>query len=189
MNSMFRNEHIALRPFEPEDVASVAVYLNHPDLAGRRYLPDGLPDVVPLSMGRVAEAVQKWQQGDKELHLAVVQLSTGELVGHTSADWGWDPHNPSVSVAIGPAHQRQGHGSVALRLMLDYLFGQTPAHCVTAWIDGWNEAGLAFAGHIGFRRAGQMRRAGLRRGQFYDLVVMDLLRPEWLARGGDDYAA
>jgi len=181
---MFGSEQITLRPFEPEDVPALAVYLNHPELAGRRYIPDGLPDTVPLSMGQVAEVVQRWQQAEKELNLAVVQVLKGELVGHVTADWGWDPHNPSVSVAIGPSHQRQGYGAAAVGLVLDYLFGQTPAHCITAWIDDWNEAGLAFAAHAGFRRAGQMRRAGLRGGRFYDVVVVDLLRSEWVARGG-----
>ncbi|MBN1658640.1 MAG: GNAT family N-acetyltransferase [Anaerolineae bacterium] len=182
---IFRSEQISLRPFEPEDAPDVEVYLNHPDLAGRRYIPDGLPDVVPLSMGQVAEVVRQWQQAERALHLAVVQVSKGEMVGHVSADWGWDPHNPSVSVVIDPTHQRQGYGSTALRLVLRYLFGRTPAHCVTAWIDGWNEAGLAFADHLGFRHAGQMRRVGLRDGHFYDLVVVDLLRREWKGRGGE----
>ena len=89
-----------------------------------------------------------------------------------------------MAVVIGPGHQRRGYGSAALRLILSFLFDQTPAHCVTAWIDSWNEAGLALAGHLGFRRAGQMRRVGLRGGQFYDTVVLDLLRPEWVERGG-----
>lgn len=185
VNVMFRGEQISLRPFEAEDAPGLEVYLNHPDLAGRRYIPDGLPDVLPLARGQVSEVVQRWQQADKELHLAVVQVSKGELVGHVSADWGWDPHNPSVSVVIDPAQQRHGYGSTALRLVLRYLFERTPAHCVTAWIDGWNEAGLAFAEQLGFHHAGQMRRVGLRGGEFYDVVVVDLLRPEWKGRGGE----
>ncbi|HEX9618333.1 MAG TPA: hypothetical protein VGA03_13055 [Anaerolineales bacterium] len=35
----FQTARLQLRPFEPEDVTALQAYLNHPGLAGRRYLP------------------------------------------------------------------------------------------------------------------------------------------------------
>jgi RimJ/RimL family protein N-acetyltransferase len=158
-------------------------------LIGRRGLPWGFPDVAPLSKQQVEAVVQRWAQAEKSLPLAIVRSDGGELIGHAECDWGWDPHQPSVGVVIAPAYQRQHYGSEALRLLLRYLFHYTPAHCITCWIPAWNEAGLRFAAHHGFQVGGRMRRAGIYQGQYYDLIISDLLRPEWLdLEGGPDAA-
>lgn len=185
----FQGEMIALRPFEPDDAPELKAYLDHPDLIGCRYIPWAYPDMTPLSQGQIAGIIQKWAEAEKSLPLAVVRLDTGELVGHAECDWGWDPHQPSVHVVIAPAQQRQGYGSEALGLLLHYLFDYTPAHCVTCWIAGWNQPGLEFIKHCGFQVSGRMRRAGVREGEYLDVVITDLLRPEWQELGGGHHAA
>ncbi len=68
--------------------------------------------------------------------------------------------------------------------MLRYLFDNGVAHNVACWIAEWNEPGLQFAARHGFQRNGRMRRAGVRQGRYYDVIITDVLRPEWLAREG-----
>jgi RimJ/RimL family protein N-acetyltransferase len=187
--SIFENEGVVLRPFEPEDAPVLATYLNHPGLAGRRYVPWEFSDLGPLSTQQVQGILQKWGAEEKGLRLAVVSAESGSLIGHAQCDWDWDPHSPSLSVVIAPAHQRRDHGSAALRLLLRYLFGYTPAHNANCWISDWNQAGCQFAARHGFQENARMRRVGIREGRYYDLVVADLLRPEWQRRGGGPHAA
>ncbi|MFN2290639.1 MAG: GNAT family N-acetyltransferase [Anaerolineae bacterium] len=182
--SAFRSDGISLRPFSLDDAHALQAYVNHPDLEGRRYISGGFPEIAPVSLQQIEGLIDKWGNAENELHLAVIQRESGELIGHAECDWDWDPHNPSLSVVIDPAHQRQGFGSQALRLLLDYLFGSTPAHNITAWVADWNAPALAFATQRGFRQAGRLRRAGIRHGTYYDFVILDILRPEWLAEGG-----
>ena len=182
--SAFRSDHISLRPFSAGDATALEKYLNHPDLEGRRYLPWRFPEVAPLSLGQIEAVIDEWGKEKDRLHLAVIQRESGEMIGHAECDWDWDPHNPSVSVVIDQGHQRQGFGSQALQLLLNYLFGFMPAHNITAWIAAWNAPALAFAAHHGFRQAGRMRRAGIRHGAYYDVVILDMLRSEWQAEGG-----
>jgi RimJ/RimL family protein N-acetyltransferase len=111
------------------------------------------------------------------------------LLGHAECDWGWDPHNPSLSVVIAPGRQRQGYGAEVLGLLFSYLFDHTVAHSVTCWIADWNEPARRFAASRGFQEAGRMRRAGIRQGQYFDVMVMDLLRPEWTQPGGGAHAS
>lgn len=177
----FEGRLIRLRAFEPGDTPAVEAYLNHPALLGRRYVPWSFSDTAPLSGQQVTAIVQKWAETEKGLVLAVVQQATGQVVGHAEGEWDWDPHNPSVSVVIDPAHQRQGLGSEALALLLRHLFDYTPANTVTCWLADWNQEGQRFAARHGFHDSGRMRRAGLRQGAYFDLVVMDLLRREWQA--------
>jgi RimJ/RimL family protein N-acetyltransferase len=181
MDSPFHSDRLALRPFEPEDVPALSAYLNRPDLAGRRYVPWDTPELAPLSRRQVEEIYQKWSQREKGLLLAIVRRESGDPIGHAECDWEWDPHCPSMSVVIAPVHQRQGYGSEALALLLNYTFAYLPAHVVTAWMADWNQPARQFAARHGFREAGRMRRVGMRQGRYFDLVVADLLRSEWAA--------
>jgi RimJ/RimL family protein N-acetyltransferase len=187
-DSLFQSAQLSLRPFEPDDVPALAAYLNHPDLTGRRYIPWTFPELAPLSQQQVQGIVQKWSQVEKGLQLAVVRRQGQELIGHGGCDWSWDPHCPSLSVVVAPAHQRQRYASRVLSLLLRYLFEYTPAHVVTCWVADWNLEGFQFAVHHGFRQAGRMRRAGIRQGKYYDLIVQDLLRSEWQQSGGGSHA-
>jgi RimJ/RimL family protein N-acetyltransferase len=182
--SSFATETLILRPFGPEDVAKLEAYLNHPVLAGCRYLPWPFSDYLPLSRQQVGKIVEKWSQTEEGVNLAVVHRESGSAIGHAECSWEWDPHNPSVSLVIDPAYQRKGYGSQVLRLLLAYLYEYTPAHNVTCWIADWNQPALAFAAHHGFQECGRSRRAGIRQGTYFDVVVMDLIRAEW-QQGGD----
>jgi RimJ/RimL family protein N-acetyltransferase len=199
----FEGELVILRPFEPEDVPAAKEYLNHPEMVGRRCIPWGFPDLTPLTEGQVTGILERWAGEERGLIMAVEAqvrkqawgLSGGlateatTLVGHAEVGWEWDPHSPSVSVAISPLHQRKGYGSDALQVMLRFLFHYGPAHCVGCWVPDWNEPALAFLQKNGFHLSGRMRRAGLWQGRPFDVIITDILRPEWLARQGGTDAA
>ena len=179
---IFENERLILRPFEPGDAPALLSLLNQPDLAGRRGLPWGFNEELPLSQGQVERVLGKWSEAEESLHLAVVQRTSQELIGHAELDRGWDPHAPSLWLLIAPAHQRQGYGSEVLCLLLNYFFDYTPAHNVSLWAADWNQPALAFARRHGFQECGHWRRDGLRGGVYVDGVIFDILRPEWKAR-------
>lgn len=178
----FQSEMIFLRPFEPDDLAALLSYLNHPELIGRRYLPWGFPDDLPLTPAQVSKVIERWREDEKGLRLAVVNRLENQLIGHVDCDWEWDALHAGLSVVIAPEQQRRGFGVQAARLAIGYLFASTPANAVNAWIDDWNEAGQVFARALGFQPCGQMRWSGLRGGAPYDTRVFDLLRREWKAQ-------
>lgn len=180
--SPFHGERVILRPFEPEDAPTLHAYLNHPGLEGRRSLPWGFPDVLPLSRQQAEGVIRRWGEAEHQANLAVICEQDGELIGHASMHWDWDPHCPEISVVIAPQRQRNGYGSEVVSLLLSYLFENTPAHVVQCWIGDWNEVGRQFARVCGFSEQGAMRRVGIREGQYVDAVAMDILRREWLER-------
>jgi RimJ/RimL family protein N-acetyltransferase len=111
---------------------------------------------------------------------------SGELIGHAEMEWGWDPHCPGVSIVIAPGLQRKGYGSQVMQLLLRYLFESMPAHSLSCWVAEWNTEARAFLKFHGFQESARMRRAGIRQGAYFDMVVTDLLRSEW--EGGRDAA-
>jgi RimJ/RimL family protein N-acetyltransferase len=178
----FQTENLELRPFEPDDSQALQAYLNHPELSGRRYLPRGFPNEIPLSFRQVEELIKQWGEGTSEAHLAVILSDTGELIGHTDIEWEWDPQTPWVTVVIAPPYQRQGYGSQTLHQIMSFLFESTVAHNVSGWMADWNRASRAFAKKHGFQESGRSRREGIRKGKYYDAILVDILRPEWEAK-------
>lgn len=185
MTSFFHGPGLRLRPFEPGDVAALHAGLNHPDLAGRRYLPDEFPVETPLSLKQAEAVGEKWASAGKKQHdLVIVRNQDEVVVGYAHVNWWWDPHAPDLHLVIFPPYWRSGYGAETLDLLLGYLFGSTVAHNVSGSFANWNAEARAFAARCGFSECGGYRRAGMRQGGYYDEVVVDLLRPEWLARGG-----
>jgi RimJ/RimL family protein N-acetyltransferase len=177
--SYFQTKSLQLRPFEPDDLLALKDYLNHPELAGRRYLPWGTPEDLPLSSQQVEGILHKWGEEDGETHLAIIRSAGPTLIGHAEFGWGWDSHHPYLAIVIAPEHQGRGSGSETLSLLLRYLFENTPAYNVSGWIADWNHAAYRFACKHGFQESGRSRREGLRHGVYYDEIVVNLLRPEW----------
>jgi RimJ/RimL family protein N-acetyltransferase len=182
MADPFQTDRLRLRAFEPDDLPALQAYLNYSDLTGRRYLPWRFPSEVPLSKSQVEEVLKHWAEAEKAFHLAITLQSDGTLIGHANCDWGWDAHCPEIDLVIAPAYQFQGYGSETLKLLLDYLFGYTPAHSVGSGMAGWNQEAFQFALKHGFTHSGSLRRAGMIAGQFYDWLGVDILRPEWQDR-------
>jgi RimJ/RimL family protein N-acetyltransferase len=189
-SNYFQGQLVSLRAFEPTDANPLQNMINHTELSGRRYLPDGFSEWVSLTLPQVEMVINRWNEENNCLHLAILLPETGEIVGYASCSWGWDAHCPEITVVINPLRQNQGYGSETLNLMLRYLFETTPAHNVTLWMADWNTLGRHFAAKNGFRESGCMRREGLRQGKYFDLILTDILRPEWkMLQGGLSHAA
>jgi RimJ/RimL family protein N-acetyltransferase len=181
---LFQGERVLLRAFEPGDIPELWRYLNDPGLSGRRYIPWKFPVDFPLSRKQAEEIYNQWSESEKETHLAIVPAENRGLIGHCSLDWGWDPFCPSLSIVIIPSQQRQGYGSEVLEILLGYLFENTPAHNISGEIADWNQPAREFSRAHGFQESGRWRRAGMWRGKYYDEILVDILRPEWVERGG-----
>jgi RimJ/RimL family protein N-acetyltransferase len=179
---IFQSNRLTLRPFEATDIQEFQAYINDPELAGRRYLPQEFPNDLPLSSHQAEGVLQRWGQVDQEAHLAIVLRSDNSLIGHAEYEWDWDPHCLFITVVIAPVRQKQGYGSEALDLLLRHLFENTPAYNITGWMADWNNGARQFASKHGFKESGCSRREGLRQGAYYDEIVVDILRSEWQSR-------
>lgn len=181
---LFHTDRLIFNPFEPEDLLPLKECLNHPELAGRRYTPWEFSPDMPLTTSQVEFILKEWREAEKFIHLTIKMFPDQQFIGYAEANWEWDPHCTFLCLVIHPDHQRQGYGSETLQFLLDYLFNQTTAHNISCWLSDWNSAGFAFALKHGFLECGRSRREGLRRGAYYDEIVVDLLRPEWQKRRG-----
>jgi diamine N-acetyltransferase len=93
------------------------------------------------------------------------------------------PHGNLYLQRIAVAAPGRGVGALFLSLLIDWAFANTQAH--RFYLDCFDDNFRAHAmyGKLGFQRDGLLRQAYLAPdGRRRDLVLMSLLRPEWLAQ-------
>ena len=178
-SSPFETDLIRFRPFKKDDIELLDEYLNDPALIGRKNLPWGLSEYIPLSRTQIEEILKKWLDKKKGLVLAIEEVSSSTFLGHIDLDYGWDTLQPSISITITPSQQKKRYGTAALQLGLRYVFNNLPAMQVNCWVSDRNKIGLQFAEKNGFKQCGRMRRVGFFKGKFYDILVLDILKTEW----------
>ena len=174
-----KTPHIKLRPFEPDDARSLFEHLNHPQAIGRRELPWGIPDDSLLSLAQIDEILKKWADRENKIRFAIADPGRDQVLGHIGASWTWDPHCPHIGLLIFPEYEGQGLEKLALSLVLEWVFGNLPAHNISTWIPDWDSGTIDFFKREGFQLAGSSRREAVHRGRFMDYILLDILRPEW----------
>jgi len=81
-----------------------------------------------------------------------------------------------------PEYIGQGYGREAISLLLDWMFRIQNYQRV--WLDTWatNERAIRCYAALGFVEEGRQRRHQYVDGKYVDVVMMGLLREEWLER-------
>jgi [ribosomal protein S5]-alanine N-acetyltransferase len=166
-------DDVILRPIEEADVDDLCRYVTDPEAAGE-FEWVGFRD--PKALRR------RWEKdgwlGEEHGRLAVA--SGGEFAGDVSyRDRSQAVAKRSVyevGIALLPQHRGHGVGTVAQRLLVDYLFDTTPAHRLQAFTEVENVAEQRSLEKVGFEREGVLRRSVYRSGSWRDTVLYALLR-------------
>ena len=95
-------------------------------------------------------------------------------------------HGPSrvgrlACIVAARADMGKGHGSAAIRALLDLAFGIEKLHKVWLMCFRENVRAQAIYARIGFQVEGILREEYLHRGVYHDMVRMSLLEREWLS--------
>ncbi|CAN5670329.1 GNAT family protein [soil metagenome] len=90
---------------------------------------------------------------------------------HDSAD---------LSVILGhPEDRDQGYGADAISTLLEYAFGELGLYRIGLSVFEFNEPAISTYEKLGFRMEGRLRKTVKRDNNFYDAVLMSILKPEW----------
>ena len=141
---VFTGELVSLRPFENDDAEQLVSYLNHPDLTGRRYLPWGFSEVVPISSQQAGKLIEQWNDWDRKINLAIVRTEDEALIGHSGLFYWFDEYSPRIALVIDPEVQGNGYGADAVNVILRYLYEHTVAHNITCTYGDWNKQAAGF---------------------------------------------
>jgi RimJ/RimL family protein N-acetyltransferase len=103
------------------------------------------------------------------------------LMGFARLIWiEWTHGSGHIRLAIGsPEDRGRGLGSEALKLLLRYAFDELNLYRLTALLGTDNPRAIRFFQHAGFLEEVCRRKALLRNGQYFDIVMLGLLAEEW----------
>lgn len=107
-----------------------------------------------------------------------------ESSGSFAGDVSYKDRSPGVSkgaiyeigIALLPEHRGHGVGTTAQRLLVEYLFDNTPAHRLEANTEVDNVAEQRALEKVGFEREGVRRAIHFRAGAWRDAIAYALLR-------------
>jgi RimJ/RimL family protein N-acetyltransferase len=177
LSNLLRGDKVRLTAFNPEDLPIVTRW--YQNVLFMRLLDARV--AAPQTQAQLQAAIEEQQKSNTTYLFAIRLLTDDALMGVIVLDSiDWTNGASWLGIAIGDeAHQNQGYGTEAVRLMLDFAFRELNLHRVQLTVFAYNPRAIALYEKIGFQREGVYREYLHRDGQRYDMYLYGILRREW----------
>ncbi|MBC8424028.1 GNAT family N-acetyltransferase [bacterium] len=110
----------------------------------------------------------------------ICRTEDDEMVGDCGVNFPAAEHgSPELGIALHPDHRRRGYATVAIQLMLEFLFGELGVHRVAANTDPRNLSAIAVLQRLGLRQEAHHRSSHWQRGEWVDALIFAMLKEEW----------
>lgn len=174
---LLRGKLVYLDAPRAEDMPTSAKWMSDLDIT--YYLWTSAVRPMPLAEEK-AWFAKRDTQSTFTFYIRTVQTDT--LIGQITLN-NYDPRNRSagLGVAIGEKdYQSKGYGSEAMSLILDYGFLEMNLNRIELTVSDFNERAIHVYRKLGFQVEGVLRQMVFRDGRYHDVLLMSILREEWL---------
>jgi diamine N-acetyltransferase len=175
---MIYGDRVRLRHVESEDLPLFVEWLNDPQVS------HGLSLYVPLSLAEEEDWFEKILKSPIDERPLVIEIQMGKdwrMVGNSSFhNLDWRNRSAEIGLFIGDKSSwDQGYGTEVLRLLLRHGFSTLNLHRIYLRVFEDNPRAIRAYEKAGFVQEGRQRQAEFHDGQFFDVLWMSVLRPEW----------
>ncbi len=175
---MIYGDRVRLRHVEREDLPQFVEWLNDPEVS------QGLTLHTPLSMAEEEnwfENVLKGPIDERPLVVEAMEDDEWRMIGNSGFhNLDWRNRNAELGIFIGDkAYWDQGYGTEVVRLLLRHGFSTLNLYRIFLRVFEDNSRAIRAYEKAGFIHEGRQRQAEYHDGQFYDVLFMSVLRPEW----------
>ena len=179
-SAMLRGELVYLTASEPDNIVDDAQMISDAEVG--HYL--GVKS--PLSRDAAERFAREMlgQVGKTLFAFSIVRIEDGRRIGGVTLR-DIDRENGSAEVAIflgDPSLLGHGLGTDALRCAVDFGFGEQRLERIQLHVFDYNTRAQRSYEKAGFSVDATLRRARFHRGAHHDVLVMSILRDEWLAQ-------
>lgn len=184
---LFEARDIRLGPIDYEKDPEVESRWTHDSEFMRLMELKPVRPLAPAMVKKGYEALEKKIEEDKNLFYFTIRAREDDrMMGKAVLEWiDWSNGNGYLRMGIGSGDDRgQGLGTQALGLLLRFAFAELNLFRVTVVMPEYCEAGIALVRKFGFVEEVRRRKAVLRDGREYDLLVFGLLKSEWAQTDG-----
>ncbi|MFW9768525.1 MAG: GNAT family N-acetyltransferase [Candidatus Thorarchaeota archaeon] len=179
---MYHGELVTLRALEMSDLEDILRFYNTlefrrhtgpPIVRSKKYMEEWLQKV---------SAWDPWKDG--HLYLAIVEKATGKFLGGAALQDVLFPHNRAeLSISIyDPEDRGKGYGSDAVMVLLRIGFHILGLNSIYLDTMEDNERAIHVYEKLGFKRVGVLRQTEYMNGAHKGLMIMDILREEFMNR-------
>lgn len=135
----------------------------------------------PLSRSTVERLFDQRDSSPTDDSFAVHVRGEREPIGVVSLMNISEAHDyADLSIILGhPEDRDQGYGADAISTLLDYAFDDLGLYRVGLSVFEFNQLAVSTYEKLGFQSEGRLRKTVKRDGDFYDAILMSILKPEW----------
>lgn len=179
MSDIYTGEKTRLRAYRKEDIDAALAFIN--DFEVKQFLAPGIP--YPLTR----EDEEKFfanNSGLKDTCSFAIETLDGRYIGGCGIhEVDWKNSVCEAGIFIGDKTLwGKGYGTDAFGVLIRFAFEQMNLNKVKLRVYDFNQRGIKSYVKLGFKHEGAMRQELFRDGQYHDIVMMGLLREEWVKR-------
>lgn len=178
-NPVMIGERIYLRPAEPDDADIIADYEAQENETITHM--GGRVPISPIAVRKMFSERFKHMPPDT-IEFSVCLKDNDEMIGQvgvTGIDW-IHGHAETFSHLKPGVWRGKSYGTEAKHLLLEYCFDHIGLHVLTSWVWELNGRSAAALGKQGYKPSGRLKADGIEKGVYYDDMVFDVLREEWI---------
>jgi RimJ/RimL family protein N-acetyltransferase len=169
---------VRLRPLDESDVDDIMTWVNEPDIVGNLAAFSG----EPLTRDQELAWVRQIRASPSDRVFSIVAADDGRYLGQCGIH---QIHPRSRVGRLGCIIARRdemgrGHGSAAIRALLDHGFRALGLHKLWLMVFHHNVRSRGIYGRLGFVEEGTLREEYFHEGTWHDMVRMSLLAREWI---------
>jgi RimJ/RimL family protein N-acetyltransferase len=179
--SVIHSERVRLRAAERADVEKFCVWINDPEVT--RYLALYLP-MSRADEDNWFESMTRRDQREKTLVIEVRDGNGWKMIGNCGV-FDIDPVNSlaEIGIMLGEKDEwNKGYGTETMVLLLRHCFDTLNLNRVYLRVYAENLRAKRSYDKAGFVEEGRQREAVYKYGKYDDVIMMSVLRSEWIAR-------
>jgi RimJ/RimL family protein N-acetyltransferase len=173
-------ERVYLRPAERADLEAFVRWFADAEVT--RYLMARAPFSAAMEEKWFDQMVER--QGKTDYHFVICLVEDDRPIGTVGLhELDLENGNAAFGISIGEkAEWNKGYGTETLQAICDFGFGKLRLERIWLEVYAPNKAGQRAYEKAGFVLEGTLRNAHFSEGQHMDVLLMALLRDEWLAQ-------
>ena len=178
---MIYSDRIRLRAPERTDLPHFVVWLNDPEVRS------GLAMHLPFSLAEEEFWFEAMIKRPPSEHVLVIEVRYEEYSENWTAigtcsfhEIDWRIRKAEVGIVIGEkGYWNKGYGTETMRLLLKHGFNTLNLNRIALRVFSNNPRAIRSYEKAGFVVDGHLRQAEYKDGQYFDEIIMSVLREEW----------
>jgi RimJ/RimL family protein N-acetyltransferase len=178
---MIEGRKVRIRAIEKTDIDEIMKWVNDPEVKSNLLMR------YPVSQCQEEKWIETALAADNQRNKTfALETKDGVYLGGIGLHKiDWENSNAEVGIVIGKKeYWDKGYGTDAMMAMLDFGFNQMNLHRIYLRVFEFNHRGIRSYEKCGFKREGVLRHDRYKEGQYYDTVMMGILKEEFRQNSG-----